>query len=273
MRLCIFALVAGLTPLAGAQDVPLAGEELSKFLGPVSPRLISWTVTGGPDFTVFRGRANPPLTGTVGFYLGGWPSFRPEPGSKTVKGRLGIFPLKWYRKVGDDGTVTQRALVRLDYYWKADVWVAAARQSDVDQLVAILSQLPTFTKKPKPIPGIRQTALEYYAGPITALVVFLSFLAVLIPIGTLLHRRWRRAGISLARRLFFLSAYVGGAMIVVTGIGIGSAWMLLSVFSWHNRAQGIFLGSASFVFVAAICLIVLLFAGIAVRLRSRPSSA
>lgn len=273
MRLCILILFVALRAIAGAQDMPLADEELSKFLGPVSPRLISWTVTGGPDFAVFHGRANPPLSGTVGFYLGGAPSFKPEPGSTIVKGRLGIFPLKWYRKVGDDGPVTQRALVDLDYSWKADVWVVAARQSDVDQLVAILSQLPTFTKKPKRTPGMPQTALEYYARPITAIAVFLTFLAVLVPTGLLLHRRWRRVQISLAHRLFLLSAYVGCAMIVVAGIGIGSAWMLLSIFSQRDSAQGIFLGSASIVLVAAICLIVLLGAGIVVRLRSGLLSA
>lgn len=273
MRLCLIVLLVGLASLARGDEKPFPAEELSEFLGPVSPDLIHWSRVGGIDFVVYHGVAQSPRSGRLGFYLGGWPDFKPAPGSTIVKGRLGIFPLKWYRKVGADGTITQTALIKLDYYWKAHVWITAARQSDVDQLVAILSQLPTFTKKPKPIPGMPQTALEYYAGPIIGAGVFLAFLVILVSTGWLLHRRWRRAQASLARRLLLLAAYVGCAMVAIAGIAIGSAWMLRSIFSQHDSALGIILGSASIFLVAAISLVVLLFAAIVVRLRSRLAGA
>jgi hypothetical protein len=269
VRICVIVLLVALVPLVRGEDAPFTGEELSAFLGPVSPDVVQWTRIGAVDFVVYHGVAQPPLSGRVGFYLGGNPDFQPEPGSMTLKDRLGIFPLKWHRKVAGDGTVTQSALVKLDYYWRAHVWVTAARQSDVDQLIAILSQLPTFTKKPEPIPGMPQTAVEYYAAPITAIAVFLTLLAVLIPTGWLLHRRWRRAQAGLARRLFFLSAYVGCAIVAVAAVGAGSAWVLLSVFSRLNGASGIVMGSAGVLLVAAICLIVFLLAGVVVRVRSR----
>jgi hypothetical protein len=273
VRIHAMVLLVALAPLARGVDAPFTPEELSEFLGPVSPDLVQWSRVGGVDFVVYHGVAQPPLSGRVGFYLGGWPSFEPEPGSTIVKGRLGIFPLKWYRKVTGDGTITQSALVKLDYYWKAHVWITAARQSDVDRLAAMLSQLPTFTKKPEPIPGMPQTALEYYWRLVIAIAVFLGFLTVAILTGWLLHRRWRRAETGLARRLFFLSAYVGCAMVVVAGIALGSAWVLTSVFSRLDSAQGIFIGSACVLLLAAICLIVFLFAGILVRVRARAPSA
>jgi hypothetical protein len=254
-------------PLIRADEAPFTGDELSEFLGPVSPDVIHWNRVGAVDFVVYHGVAQPPLSGRVGFYLGGHPDFRPESGSATFKGRLGIFPLKWYRKVAANGTITQSAVVKLDYYWKAHVWVTAAGQSDMDQLIAILSRLPTFTKKPKPIPGMPQTALEYYAEPITGAAVFFAFVVILISVGWLLHRRWRRAQENLARRLFLLAAYVGCAMIAIAAVAIGSVQVLLTVFSRFHAARGLAIGSACVLLVAAISLIVFLIAGLVVRKR------
>lgn len=129
----------------------MPAKELSEFLGPASGGAISWTKYLGPDFDVYYGHANPPLSGDIGFYLGGWPSFKAEPDSTMIEGKLGIFPLRWHRAVAKDGSIRQNALVRLDDYWQVDIWVSAKRQADLDRVLQTVARLPTFTKKPKPV--------------------------------------------------------------------------------------------------------------------------
>ena len=130
---------------------PIAPKELAEFLGPVSSKAIAWKRYVGHDFDVYYGRAQPPLSGDVSFYLGGRPDFRPEPESTLVNGRLGIFPVQWHRATAKSGSVTQNALIPLGDYWKVDISIHAKSQKNIDQLLAIISQLPTFTKKPKPV--------------------------------------------------------------------------------------------------------------------------
>lgn len=239
MRLTLAILLVAVTPLARGENAQFSPEELSKFLGPVSPNVIHWRPVGGPDFVVYLGEAQPPLSGHVGFYIGGAPNFRPEPGSTTFKGRLGIFAVKWYRKITPDGSISQNALVDLDYFWKADVNVTANSQSNVDQLIAIVSQLPTFTKKPKRIPGMPQTMLEYYCRPIIGTSVFLISFAIFIIGGSLLNRRWLRKRKTLTRRSFYLAAYSGLAIIGYAGAGVGTLWMLRNT---SDAARGFLIG-------------------------------
>ena len=35
--------------------------------------------------------------------------------------------------------------------WKVDIWLEAKRQSDIDGMIALITRLPTFTQKPKPV--------------------------------------------------------------------------------------------------------------------------
>ena len=130
---------------------PMPAKELAAFLGPVPANALTWTKYLGPDFEVFYGHANPPVSGDVGFYLGGFPKTRkPEPDSKTIEGKLGIFPVTWHRTAAKDGSISQNALIRLDDSSHVDIWLQAKSQQDVDQILTIISRLPTFTKKPKP---------------------------------------------------------------------------------------------------------------------------
>ena len=130
---------------------PMPPKELAEFLGPVSPKAIEWTKTVGSDFDAYYGRAMPPLSGTVNLYIGGWPHFKAKTASKTVTGRLGMFPVTWHRKVAPDGTISQEAVLKLYDVWKVDIWLEAKRQSDIDRMIAIVSKLPTFTQKPKAV--------------------------------------------------------------------------------------------------------------------------
>ncbi len=129
----------------------MPAKELAEFLGRVSPKKIGWTKTMGADFDAYAGRAMPPLSGTVNIYIGGWPHFKRDAKSATIAGRLGMFPLTWQRRVAPDGTITQEAALKLYDAWKVDVWLEAKRQSDIDGMIAIISKLPTFTEKPKPV--------------------------------------------------------------------------------------------------------------------------
>jgi len=137
------------TPTRAAK--PMSPKELAEFLGSVSPKKIEWTKSMGADFDVYKGRAMPPLSGTVNIYIGGWPHFKRDAKSTTIAGRLGMFPLTWYRKVAPDGTISQEAALKLYDAWKVDIWLEAKRQSDIDGMIAIISKLPTFTQKPKPV--------------------------------------------------------------------------------------------------------------------------
>lgn len=130
---------------------PMPAKELREFLGPVSPRKIEWTKTRGSDFDAYSGRALPPLSGTANIYIGGWPHYKREAKSATVAGRLGLFPVTWQRKVAPDGTISQEAVLKLYDFWKVDIWFEAKRQSDIDGMIALVSKLPTFNQKPKPV--------------------------------------------------------------------------------------------------------------------------
>ena len=135
---------------------PMPAPELAAFLGPVPSGAITWTKYLGSkgvyNFSVYYGTANEPLSGELGFFLGGWrPMLEPARGSKIVKGKLGIFPVRWHRKTQDDG-VTQSALIRLDKHWRVKIWIRAHRRQDMDKLLSIIARLPTFTKKPNTVP-------------------------------------------------------------------------------------------------------------------------
>lgn len=136
---------------AAVSAEPMSRKELAEFLGLVSAKKIEWTKSVGSDFDAYSGRAMPPLSGTVNIHIGGWPHFKRGAASTKVAGRLGMFPVTWHRKVAPDGTISQEAVLTLHGFWKVDVWLEAKRQSDIDGMVALVSKLPTFTQKPKPV--------------------------------------------------------------------------------------------------------------------------
>lgn len=150
-RLFIVLLLALLVSGQAEGAKPMSQRELAEFLGPVSAKKIEWTKSVGSDFDAYYGRALPPLSGTVNIHIGGWPHFKRDAKSTTAAGRLGMFPLTWYRKVAPNGTISQEAVPKLYDLWKVDIWLEAKRQSDIDGMIAIVSKLPTFTQKPKPI--------------------------------------------------------------------------------------------------------------------------
>src|SRR5438270_1178294 len=100
-----FAIV-GISNSRCEEGQPIPENELPRFLGPVPPDQISWRAVRGPDFDVYYGKANPPLSGTVGFYFGGFPQdLKSSP--TIVKSRLGRFSIKWNRSIAADGSIEQ----------------------------------------------------------------------------------------------------------------------------------------------------------------------
>lgn len=149
LSIVLFLVLLPLTQAEGGKPMP--PKELAAFLGPVSPKKISWTKTSGSDFDAYSGRALPPLSGTVNIYIGGWPHFKRDARSTMIGGRLGLFPVTWQRKVAPDSTINQEAVLKLYDFWKVNIWLEAKRQSDIDGMIALVSKLPTFTQKPKPV--------------------------------------------------------------------------------------------------------------------------
>jgi hypothetical protein len=149
LSIVLFLVLLSSIPAEGAK--PLPPKELAEFLGTVSPKKIAWTKSMGTDFDAYYGRAMPPLSGTVTIHIGGWPHFKRDAKSTAIAGRLGMFPLTWHRKVAPNGTISQEAALKLYDAWKVDIWFEAKRQSDIDGMIAIVSKLPTFTQKPKPV--------------------------------------------------------------------------------------------------------------------------
>src|SRR5205807_9825937 len=146
----VLVLALFLSPRAEAGK-PMPAKELAEVLGPVSRTAIEWTKSTGADFDAYSGRAMPPLSGTVNLYIGGWPHFKPNTVGTSITGRVGLFPVTWHRKVAPDGTINQETVFQLYGLWKVDIWLEAKRQSDIDGMIAVLTRMPTFTKKPKPV--------------------------------------------------------------------------------------------------------------------------
>lgn len=141
------ALVFGRISHANGQNgEPIPEQELGKFLGPVPPSHFTWCVLESIDFSVYYGEPHPPLTGSVGFYLGGFPGqFKPSP--TTFKSRLGRFPVKWHRSSSADGAIHQEAIIRIDKVMglKAHIWAEAPNENEMEKLLSVVGQLPTFS--------------------------------------------------------------------------------------------------------------------------------
>ena len=98
---------------------PLSKDEANEFLGQAAPSLMSWSKTRGPDFDVCYGQPKSTLSGHVSIYFGYAPDFQPDWSMDTVQSALGKFQVKWQRKIGTDGAVTEMTLVPIADAWRA----------------------------------------------------------------------------------------------------------------------------------------------------------
>jgi hypothetical protein len=125
---------------------PIPEDELADFFGDVPRDEITWGVVHSIDFVVYRGTANPPLHGSVGFYIGGHPQ-DVTPGRTTVRSRLGRYRANWHRTTGADGAIHQEAIVSLGgaLNAKAHVWADAPNVQELEKLLSHLAKLPMFS--------------------------------------------------------------------------------------------------------------------------------
>ena len=149
----IFCAVASSVLTAPSDNAkPLSKQELVTFLNSVVPSRLEWSKYVGPDFYVYYGHAISPASGNVGFYLGGWPWFKPDDSLPHVDGRIGIYAVTWQKKIAADASIRVETLISLHSdYWKAHVWAEAKTQADLDKLLDELSMLPTFQTMPRPV--------------------------------------------------------------------------------------------------------------------------
>jgi hypothetical protein len=217
-RFVLLALFAAVR-LALAQEVPpLAGKELSEFLGPVSPDVVRWTKSCGLDFVVYNGEALPPLKGHVGFYVGSAPSPEHPANAAIVYGRLGKYPAKWHRW-NDAGQIKQQALIYMRWFQVVDIWMDAPQQSDLDQLSTIVARLPIFNEKPKS-PIVDDTLADELLDTHPSLFwAVLSSVPVFFLVGLwLVAHRLRKRQQKLSHRASWLASYCLVFLMLTVGI-------------------------------------------------------
>jgi hypothetical protein len=272
----VFALTAvGISESKCQEGEPIPENELTSFLGPVRPEQITWRMVRGPDFTVYYGTANPPLAGTAGFYVGGWPQ-KVEPGQVTFRSRLGHFPVEWHRTVNNDGSIRQEAIARIDSAFKGHVWANAPNQTEMTRLLAVLGQLPTFAHGHLP-ERYRELQAEFDQEERVAWLIWIGWSAVVGAAAWLVDRMGRRREFSIPGRWLTFAATILAAIAITFGglelatrIPFGPDQLAINVaISWYYKAQGFLLLTAA---AAVACLALLIALGLMLVWRFRRAS-
>ncbi|MFN2624144.1 MAG: hypothetical protein ABR611_15005 [Chthoniobacterales bacterium] len=243
--------VVGISDSKCEEGNPIPENELPRFLGRVRPDQFTWRVMIGPDFEVYHGTANPPLAGTVGFYFGGAPQ-KLKASPTIVKSRLGRFPIKWNRSIGTDGSIEQEAIIVIDSAMelKAHVWASAPNESQLNNMLSVVGQLPTFASGaiPERFEEYHDIAVSEQRG---RRLIWAGWWALIIAAGWVVDRFCRRRKMSAAARL------LGFAGVIALTIGITIAALATShpdiVIIWFHRANGLLLFWAT----VALCVVTL----------------
>jgi hypothetical protein len=199
-----------LTAIVSANAKQLSGHELAKFLGPVSPNLITWQKRVEPDAEIYFGKANPPLSGDIDISILGssWSVF----GRGGGEGQLGVFPNFWAEAYADE---KHEGGFYIDgQQRKISIDINSAQESDLKILKTEISRLPIFNRaRETPFRGIilRKRVARFVQGLMFPLLFLLS---VWLPIRALHKRkashllRWAIFGaIALAWIIFFVSTW------------------------------------------------------------------
>ena len=233
------------------EDQPIPDNELREFLGPVSPDRIEWRVLNSVDFDVYYGKANPPLSGSVGFYLGLHPQ-ELKPRQTTSKSRLGRFPVTWSRTVNADGSIEQQTIIRLDSVLglKAHVWADAPNETQLDNLLLHVGQLPVFATGaiPDRFKEIHdELAEEQRIRPL----VWICWSALVITGAALVDRFCRRRQRSAAFRFLSLGGVLAFAVVAtIAGVVLSPPFVM---HQYHTVNGFLLMGAAG-----ALCIMALL---------------
>jgi hypothetical protein len=212
----------------------LSGDELRKFLGPVSPNLLTWKKVIWPDMEMYSATANPPLSGSVGItmFLWTWKGAHKGPGGPD---HLGTLSGGWLSKdtyLGENGELEHQLSFNFcdDRDRRVELGISSPVESDMTKLIAEISRLPIFNSTPS-VP-FHDLMVRKRIGQIVDFVVFplLFAISVWLPLRSLRKRNlaaWcsalMMAAISLTwLALFFVSNSVRPDLIV--GPTLAAIW-------------------------------------------------
>ncbi len=244
--------ILGVLHALGQDGNPIPADELPKFLGDVPPDQITWRVVDGPDFVVYHGKASPPLAGSVGFYLGGWPQDL-QPAQTTVRSRLGRHRAKWRRSISVDGSIHQEAIIRLGgaLDMKAHVWAEAPSETELNKLLAVVGQLPTFSSGALPD---RFKELDTLLGEEQRVrrLIWICWSALVVAGAWLVDLYCRRRQVYAAFRWLILAGVIATSIAVTIG---GVTLSPVFVIDWFHKANMLLLlTSAAVVFVFVLLI-------------------
>lgn len=257
--LSALTLVTATSTACGQDGEAIPEDELPAFLGSVPPDQFTWRVVTSIDFVVYHGEANPPLVGSTGFYLGGWPEDL-EPGQSTVTSRLGRFPAKWHRSVGPNGSIRQEAIIALGGVLnvKARVWASAPNEEQLQKILSVLGQLPTFSSGAIPAYFLSlQDDLLIAGEQRIRRMIWVCWSSVVLAGAWLVDRIYRRRRVSAALRLVIFAGMIAASIAATI-----AALYLLPAFvaDWFMIAHGVLLlNAAGIVVVLALLLAGVLF--------------
>jgi hypothetical protein len=231
--LSALAVVLATATAWGEEGEPIPEEELPAFLGSVQPAQFAWRVFHSIDFDVYYGKPNPPLVGSTGFYLGFAPQDL-ERGHSTVISRLGRFRAKWHRNVDPDGSIRQEAIIALGGVLdlKAHVWAEAPNEDQLQKLLSVLGQLPTFSSGwiPARFQSLQNDVAEEQR---MRRLIWISWCALVLAAAWLVDRICRRRSASAARRSVIFAGVIAFAIAATIG---GVAMSPSFVIDWFKRA-------------------------------------
>jgi hypothetical protein len=241
---------------------PIPENELLRFLGPLPADQVTWRVVEGVDFSVYYGKANPPLAGSVGFYIGGWPQ-KIEPGQMTFRSRLGRFPVEWHRSVRDDGSIYQQAIIPIDSYFRADVWADAPNETEMNKLLAVLGRLPMFANGTVP-DRYQEMQAEIAQEQRISSLIWIGWSTVAGAAAWLVDRMCRRRQFSISGRWLTFAATILAAIAITISalallsnlVGQNEPYAENFVIHWFHIVGGRLLLTAA----AAVAGLALLFA-------------
>jgi hypothetical protein len=128
-----------------AMPVSMSRQELAKFLGPVSPGLVTWEKNVREGSESYEGKANPPFSGTVSLTMF-LPPWKPDLGEMPViegPDRLGVLSGTWSEGEHEGGYYDAfRFADRDGRFLYVDIQSPA--QTDVERLKKEVSRLPMF---------------------------------------------------------------------------------------------------------------------------------
>jgi hypothetical protein len=160
--------------------------------------------------------------------------------------------VEWHRSVSNQGSIHQETIVRICSAFKAHVWVDAPSQTEMNKLLAVLGQLPTFANGTLPV-GYHEIGAEFAQEELIGWLVWLGWSAAVLAGAWLVDQICRRREFSpQARLLAFAGAVVATILVTIGGLALSFAlwtsddrYAANFVTHWFHVADGLLLLTAA----------------------------